>query len=128
MLLTSHKEYKQTVTMSKRIFNFDDFCAEFLQDKIFDLMKAIQDKFKEERSNEIFSIIYLRIKRISYELTPFRVFCYCFFFLFFFCSRGSRSIDTCSICRRIFVDNSDVARKINSSFVVTIDSLENLHI
>ena len=42
-------------------------------------MKAIQDKFKEEISNEIFSIIYLKIKRISYKVTPFRVFCHCFF-------------------------------------------------
>ena len=48
--------------------------------------------------------------------------------LFFFSSRGSRSIDTCSICSRIFVDNSDVTRKIDSSFVVTIKSLENLDV
>ena len=70
MILTSHKEFKQTVTISKRIFNFDDRYAEFLQDKMLDLMKSIQDKFKEEINNEIFSIIYLKIKRISYELTP----------------------------------------------------------
>ena len=121
MKLTSHKEYKRTVTISKRIFNFDDCYAEFLQNKMLDLMKAIQDKFKEEIGNVIFSIIYLKIKRISYELTPFRVFCHCFF-----CSRVGRSIDTCSICSRIFVGNSDVARKIDSSFVVTKNSLENL--
>ena len=46
----------------------------------------------------------------------------------FFCSRGDRSIDNCSICSRIFVDNSDVARKIDNSFAVTINSLENLDI
>ena len=80
MILTSHKEYKRTVTISKRIFNFDDCYAELLQDKMLYLMKAIQDKFKEEISNEIF---YLNIKRISYELTPVRVFCHCFFFFFF---------------------------------------------
>ena len=38
----------------------------------------------EEISSEIFSIITLKIKRILYELTPFKVFCHCFFFFFFF--------------------------------------------
>ena len=42
MILTSHK---------KRIFNFDDCYAGFLQEKMLDLMKAIQDKFKEQISN-----------------------------------------------------------------------------
>ena len=77
---------------------------------MLDLMKAIQDKFKEETSSEIFSIISLKIKRISYELTPFKVLCYCFF------------------VRRNFVDNSHVSRKIDSTFVVTVNSLENLDI
>ena len=90
---------------------------------MLDLMKAIQDKFKEKTSSEIFSIISLKIKRISYELTPFKVFCHCFF-----CSRESRSLDACSICRRNFVDNSHVSRKIDSTFVVTVNSLENLDI
>ena len=54
MILTSHEEYKRTVTISKRMFNFDDCYAEFLQVKMLDLMKTIQDKFKEEISNEIF--------------------------------------------------------------------------
>ena len=90
---------------------------------MLDLMKSIQDKFKEETSSEIFSIISLKIKRISYELTPFKVLCYCFFV-----SRKSRSLDACSICRRNFVDNSHVSRKIDSTFVVTVNSLENLDI
>ena len=41
MILTAHKEFKRTVSVSKRVFNFDDYYAEFLQDKILDLMKAI---------------------------------------------------------------------------------------
>ena len=44
-----------------------------------DLMNTIQNKFKEEISSEIFSIIDLLIKEISYELTPFKGFCHCFF-------------------------------------------------
>ena len=41
MILTAHKEFIRTVSVSKRFFNFDDYYAEFLQDKILDLMKAI---------------------------------------------------------------------------------------
>ena len=63
MILTAHEEYKRTVSTSKRIFNFDDYYDEFLQNQILDLMKAIQNKFKEGIS--IFSIIDLKIKRIS---------------------------------------------------------------
>ena len=127
MILTPHKEYKRTVSASKRTFNFDEYHAKCLQDQKFDSMKAIQNKFKEEISNKIFSITDLKIKIISYELTPVKAFCQ-FFFFFFFCSRGIRSLETCSICSRIFVGNSDVAGKIDSSFVVTINSLENLDI
>ena len=123
IILTAHKEFKRTVTFSKRIFNFDDYYTEFLQNQMFDLMDDILKQFKEEINSEIFSVISLNIKRNSYELTPFKVFCHCFF-----CSSGSRSIDTCSSCSRIFADNSNVSRKIDSSFVVTINSLENLDI
>ena len=83
MILKAHKEFKRTVSASKRIFNFDYYYAEFLQDKILDLMKTIQDKFEEEISSEIFPITSLKIKIISYEFTPCRVFCHCFFFFFF---------------------------------------------
>ena len=97
-------------------------------------MLSTLDRFKEGISNEIFSIIDLKIKKNFYELTPFRVqdflslLFFIFFFFFFFCSRGSRSNDTCSLYSRIFVDNSDNARKIDSSFAVTKNSLENLDI
>ena len=43
VILTTHKEFKGTVSASKGVFNFDDCYADFLQDKILDLMKAIQD-------------------------------------------------------------------------------------
>ena len=83
MILTPHKEYKRTVSASKRTFNFDEYHAKCLQDQKFDSMKAIQNKFKEEISNKIFSITDLKIKIISYELTPVKAFCQFFFFFFF---------------------------------------------
>ena len=68
MILTSHKEYKRTVTTSKHIFDFDDCYVEFLQNQMLDLMKPIQEKFKEEICNDISSIIYLKVKRIPTNL------------------------------------------------------------
>ena len=68
------REYKRTASASKHIFNFDDYYVEFLQNQMLDLMKAIQNKFKEGISSEIFSIIDLKMKRISKKLTPFKVF------------------------------------------------------
>ena len=49
-------------------------------------MLSTLGKFEEGISNEILSIIDLKIKRIFYELTPFRVqdFLALLFFLFFF--------------------------------------------
>ena len=49
-------------------------------------MLSTLDRFKEGISNEIFSIIDLKIKKNFYELTPFRVqdFLSLLFFLFFF--------------------------------------------
>ena len=62
------------------------------------------------------------MKKISYELTPFRVFCPCFF-----CTRGSRSFDGCSICSRTFVNNNYVAKKkTDSAFIITRNSIRNL--
>ena len=49
-------------------------------------MLSTLDKFEEGISNEILSIIDLKIKIIFYELTPFRIqdFLALLFFLFFF--------------------------------------------
>ena len=67
MILTTYREYKQTLSISKRIFNFDDYYTAFLQTQMLDLKKTVQNKFKEkEIRDEIFSIIDLKIKRISF--------------------------------------------------------------
>ena len=120
MITTVRKKFRRTVSISKRIFNFDDYYTDFLHNQMLDLKVDIQKKFKEEISSEIFSIIFLKIKRISYELTPFRVFCH-----WCFCTRGSRSTDTCSICSRIFIGNNDIAKKLNRVFVITRNLIEN---
>ena len=42
MILTSHKEFKRTVSTSKCIFNFDNYYTEFLRNQILDLKEAIK--------------------------------------------------------------------------------------
>ena len=66
MILPAHKDCKRTVTISKHIFNFDDFYIAFLQIQLKDLTIKIQNKFREEEFGaETFSKIDLKIKRIS---------------------------------------------------------------
>ena len=72
MITTAHKKFRGTVSISKHIFNFDDYYSEFLHNQMLDIKVDIHKKFKEEISSEMFSIMSLKIKRISYELTPFR--------------------------------------------------------
>ena len=107
LISKAHKKFRQTITFSKRIFNFDGYYTEFLQNQLLNVKAKLHKKFNEELSSAIFSIISVKMKKSSYELTPFRVFCHCFF-----CTRGSRSFDGCSICSRIFVNDNYVAKKL----------------
>ena len=74
-----HIKFTETITFSKRIIKFDDYYTEFLQNQLLDLESSLYKKFNEELSSNIFSIINNKIKKISYELTPFKVLCHCFF-------------------------------------------------
>ena len=60
MIRTAHKKFRQTVSISKPIFNFDNYYDEFLHNQMLDLKVDIQKKFEEEISSEIFSIISLK--------------------------------------------------------------------
>ena len=80
MILTTHKEFKGTVSASKGVFNFDDCYADFLQDKTLDLMKAIQDKFKEEISSDFFFNHHLNDKKNFLRVYTIQGFWSLFFF------------------------------------------------
>ena len=54
IILTNYREYKQTLSISKRTFNFDDYYTEFLQTQMLDLKKAVQNKFKEKEIRDEF--------------------------------------------------------------------------
>ena len=114
LISKAHKKVTKIITFSKRIIKFGDYYTEFLQNWLLDFESSLHKKFNKELSSDLFSIISVKIKKISYELTPFKVFCHCFF-----CTRGGRSVERCLICNRIFVDNNDVAKKIDREFVVT---------
>ena len=118
-----HKKFRETITFSKSIINFDDYYTEFLEQQLLHLEPALYKKFNEELSSDVFSIIGVKMKKVSYEPTPFRVFCHCFF-----CTTGSRSFDGCSISSRIFVNNNYAAKKIDSAFVITRNSIKNLEV
>ena len=123
LISKAHKKFTETVTFSRRIIKFDDYYTEFLQNSPLDLEPSLHKKFNEELSSGIFSIISFKIKKISYELTPFKVFCHCFF-----CTRGSKSVERCLISSRNFVDNNDVTKKTDREFVVTKNSIINLDV
>ena len=48
MTKTAHKKFRQTVSISKRLFNFDDYYTEFLHNQMLDLKVDIQKKCKEK--------------------------------------------------------------------------------
>ena len=54
MILTNYREYKQTLSILKRTFNFDDYYTEFLQTQMLDLKKAVQNKFKGKEIRDEF--------------------------------------------------------------------------
>ena len=57
------------------------------------------------------------------SLLPSGFFCHCFF-----CTRGSRFFDGCSVSSKIFVNNNYVAKKIDSAFVITRNLIKNLDV
>ena len=73
LISKAHKKFTETIIFSKRIIKFDDYNTEFLQNRLLDLESSLQQKFNEELSRDIFSIINVKIKKISYELSsPFQ--------------------------------------------------------
>ena len=44
MITTTHKKYRRTVSISKRVFNFDEYYTEFLHNQMLDLKVDIQKK------------------------------------------------------------------------------------
>ena len=123
LISKAHKKLTETITFSKCIIKFDGYYTEFLQNWLSDLEFSLHKKINEELRSDVFSIININIKKISYELTPFKIFCD-----YFFCTRGSRSVERCLICSRMFVDDDDVTKKIEREFVVTKNYIINLNV
>ena len=123
LISKTHKKFTQTITFSKCIINFDNYYTQFLQQKLLDLESALHRKFNEELTSDVFFNYWCYDKKISHELTLFKV-----FYHGFLCTRESRYAERCLICSRIFVDNNDIAKKIDSTFVITRNSTKDLDV
>ena len=78
--------------------------------------REIRQKFEERivKNAFVFSVIDVHLEKIVYDLLSFRIFCHCFF-----CVRGSRNIGKCDICSKFFVEDSNIALKIDREFLLT---------
>ena len=56
LISKAHKKFRQTITFSKSIFNFDGYYTEFLQNQLLDLKAKLRKKFIEELSSDIFQL------------------------------------------------------------------------
>ena len=88
-------------------------------------VERLEKSFEERivRHTFVFSLIDLRLEKIVYDLLPFKIFCHCFF-----CLRGSKNVGKCDACSRFFVDDSNIASKIDQRFLLTKNSLQHLPI
>ena len=111
--------------ISKYIFGFDDsyfkfLCSEFRYwGKIF--MKSLKKQLW--RIHMFFSIIDLTLKKVVFELIPFKIYCHTFF-----CQRGWTTANKCNICNRFFIDDSDLGTKFDRAFTITFDDIKNTDI
>ena len=48
MITTAHKKFRGTMSISKHIFNFDDYYIEFLHNQMLDLKVDIQKNLKKK--------------------------------------------------------------------------------
>ena len=80
-----------------------------------ELKKSFEEKIVRHTFD--FSLIDVRLKKIVYDLLPFKIFCHCFFSM-----RGSKNVGKCDVCSRFFVDDPDIASKIDQRFLITKNS------
>ena len=79
------------------------------------MSKDIRETFDERIVNNffVFSLVDVHIEKMIFEMLPFKVYCHCFY-----CRRGSRLFGRCDICRRFFVDDQDIAKKLDGKFAI----------
>ena len=82
--------------------------------------RGLEKSFEEKivRHTFVFSLTDVHLEKIVYDLLPFKIFCHCFFWM-----RSSKNVGKCDVCGRFFVDDSDIASKIDQKFLLTKNSL-----
>ena len=104
--------------MTLAILTFEKVSSEFCIER---LEKSFEEKIV--RYNFVFSLIDVHLEKIVYDLLPFKLFCY------YVCRmKGSKNVGKCYVCSRFFVDDSDIALKIDQRFLFTENSLQHLSI
>ena len=73
-------------------------------------VERLEKSFEEGivRHTFVFSLTDVHLEKIVYDLIPFKTFCHCFFDV-----RSSNNVGKCDVCKRFFVDDSDIASKID---------------
>ena len=75
------------------------------------------------KKNYVFNIVNLKLKKLTYELPPFKTFSHVFF-----CHRGSKTAGKCRYCTIFFVDSPDIGSKIDHYFKIQNSDLDFLTI
>ena len=80
------------------------------------LSKDIREAFGKKIINNffVFSLVNIQIEKMIFEMFSFKVNCHSFY-----CRRDSRLLGKCDIGNRFFVDDQDIAKKIDGKFIVT---------
>ena len=95
---------------------FSTLALTILKSELQCLGREIRKKFQERIVEDtfVFSLVDVHLEKIVYNLLPFRIVCHCFFFV-----RGRRNVEECNVCSRFFVNDSDIASKIDQEFLLT---------
>lgn len=71
----------------------------------------------------MFGVVDVLIEKIVYGKLPFKIFCHCFY-----CQRGSKKTGKCDDCTRLFIEDNDLASKIDLEFILVKNSIDHLSI
>ena len=68
-----NKKFVTTLTLSKRIIDFDPWYSEFLQDQLKWLGKEIHKKFQEKivKNTFVFGLIDVQLEKMVYRMVPY---------------------------------------------------------
>ena len=100
--------------ISKHLVSYDFGLFDFIEKELIGLAKNIKKTLKDAINKDnrfAFNDVNLRIKKLAYELLPFKIFYYVVY-----CVQGTRNPNRCRFCTRFFVDDVDISSYIDYKF------------